>query len=304
MENVIVTGGAGFIGSNLCRILTDQVEELIVIDKLTYAGDSSRLDDIEGKLLVQDINEPIIDILDEYGIDTVFHLAAETHVDNSIRNPDEFVKTNVNGTLNLICDVVNYNPKIRFVNISTDEVFGDLDYLDDPFTEESPYKPSSPYSASKAGADFLVKSYVRTFGLNAITTNCSNNYGPNQHEEKLIPKVIQNISNGEPIPVYGSGENIRDWIYVDDHCEALIHLAKNGKEGESYNIGADEEWCNLSIIHEIAGIMGKNPEIEFVEDRKGHDFRYAINSAKVKETGWEPKMDFREGLEKTIEFYK
>jgi dTDP-glucose 4,6-dehydratase len=241
--------------------------------------------------------------VDRFRIDTIFHLAAETHVDNSIVNPNVFIETNVIGTLNLLNQVRDSG--LRFVHVSTDEVYGSLTSWEDPFTEESQYNPSSPYSASKAGSDHLVKAYAKTYGMDNIVTHCSNNFGPNQHTEKLVPKTIDLIKKDLPVTIFGNGMNVRDWIFVEDHCEALIFLAQEGRSGETYNIGANNELHNLDMVSSIAYEMGNRvPKIERVPDRAGHDFRYAINSSKIKTLVWKPRTSFKDGLKRTIESYK
>lgn len=326
---VIVTGGAGFIGSALIRYLINETNhEVLNIDKLTYAANLKSLDSISQssryRLIKEDITEldSISTIIQEFKPDAIFHLAAESHVDNSILNPIDFVKTNVLGTANLLHASTNLwknlseidKENFRFLHISTDEVFGDLGD-EGSFTEDTPYNPSSPYSASKAGSDHLVRAAFRTYGLPAIITNCSNNYGPYQHCEKLIPKVIQRIINGKKIPIYGSGLQVRDWLYVEDHVQALYEVYKNGITGQTYNIGGNNEKTNIEVINMICELIDKNKKYQFngksssnlihyVEDRPGHDRRYSIDASKIKNTlSWEPKTSFEAGIQETIEWY-
>jgi len=305
MKNVIVTGGAGFIGSCLVRMLCDKGVNVYVVDSLTYASELGNVDK-RAVFYLADIRKP--DCIKSYfkyksdaKIDTLFHLAAETHVDNSIYNPSLFTETNVNGTVNLLNQCLNKG--IRFIHVSTDEVYGDLKMGQDPFMENTPFNPSSPYSASKAASDHFVKAYHRTYGMDNIITHCSNNFGPRQNFEKLIPKVISRIIQNIPIPVYGNGSNVRDWIFVEDHCEALIYLSEHGKSGETYNIGANNELSNLELIDRIGKVIGKTYDIAFVEDRQGHDLRYAINTLKMEILGWKARSNFEEALKKTVEFY-
>ena len=251
----------------------------------------------------------ILDIIKDFKPDAVVHFAAESHVDNSIENPNNFINTNILGTFNLLmsCRILEETtPGFRFLHVSTDEVYGSLGE-NGKFTEETPYDPRSPYSATKASSDHLVKSYFHTYKFPGIITNCSNNYGAYQHKEKLIPKIITNYLNGKKIPVYGKGENIRDWLYVEDHCDALNVVLEKGIPGETYNIGGDTEIRNIDIVEYIIEELGGNrwDLIEYVKDRLGHDFRYAINHSKItKELGWKPKTNFRDGIKKTIEFYR
>ena len=306
---IIITGGAGFIGSNFIHYMVKEHPnyELICVDKLTYAG---RLDNLSGVLdkisfVKEDISdrEAMFSLFERERPDYVVNFAAESHVDRSIDEPEIFLKSNVLGTQVLLDASKKYAVK-RFHQISTDEVYGDLplDRKDLLFTEKSPLKPSSPYSASKASADLLALSYHRTFGLDVTISRCSNNYGPNQHKEKLIPLVIANAREKKPIPVYGTGENVRDWIYVLDHCEAIDLILHRGRSGEIYNVGGSCEKRNIDIIKMILSALGESEElITFVKDRPGHDLRYAIDSAKIKnELGWTPKTDFSDGLKKTI----
>lgn len=324
MDNIIVTGGAGFIGSHLvCRLVKKYPNyQIINLDKLTYAGDLNNVKDVANEPNYTFIKVDIVDfdaifeIFKTYNPIAVFHLAAESHVDRSIVNPMDFVYTNVIGTVNLLNGAKAVwdgdFDKRRFIHISTDEVYGSLSEQG-YFTEQTPYSPRSPYSASKASSDHFVKAYFHTYGLPTIVTNCSNNYGPNQYPEKLLPVIINNIYHERPLPVYGQGINIRDWLYVDDHCDALELVWQKGVIGESYNIGGNNEWRNIDLVKLICKIMDEKLNrpagyseklITFVKDRLGHDLRYAIDSTKIrKELGWQPKTDFIEGLSKTIDWY-
>ena len=318
-KTILITGGAGFIGSHLVKRFVTQYPNyhIINLDKLTYCGDLSNLKEISSaenyNFICGDIcNTKLLQsIFKEYSPDAIIHLAAESHVDNSIENPNIFVQTNVIGTCNLLNMAIKYGVE-RFYHISTDEVYGDLSLTDEPFTETTPYQPKSPYSASKASSDHFVRAYGNTYQLNYVISNCSNNYGPNQHHEKLIPTVINSILNNKPIPVYGDGKNIRDWLYVEDHVKAIDVIFHNGVKGETYNIGGDCEKTNIDLIrvicNEIDFIKDNNTSstelIKFVTDRKGHDFRYAINSNKLqKELGWEPETPFILGIKDTINWY-
>lgn len=309
---IIITGGAGFIGSNFIHYMVKKYPnyELICVDKLTYAG---RVDNLSGVLdkisfVKEDISdrEAMFSLFERERPDYVVNFAAESHVDRSIDEPEIFLKSNVLGTQVLLDASRKYAVK-RFHQISTDEVYGDLplDRKDLLFTEKSLLKPSSPYSASKASSDLLALSYHRTFGLDVTISRCSNNYGPNQHKEKLIPLVIANAREKKPIPVYGKGENVRDWIYVLDHCEAIDLILHRGRSGEIYNVGGSCEKRNIDIIKMILSELNESEElITFVKDRPGHDLRYAIDSTKIKnELGWTPKTDFSDGLKKTIRHY-
>lgn len=301
--SILVTGGAGFIGSSLLRQLKVD-EEIICIDKITYAANKSNVP-LYVKLYEVDLwhEDSVRHVFEKEKITSIFHLAAETHVDNSIKNCKPFIESNIIGTVNLLqCALENEVEK--FMHISTDEVFGSIE--EGSFFEGSRYIPRNPYSASKASSDHFVYAYNKTYGLPTIITNCSNNYGPRQFGEKLIPTIINNIKNDSPIPVYGDGQNVRDWIYVEDHCDALINLHKNGKLGERYNIGGECELTNLELIQKISNLMGK-PEhpINFITDRLGHDRRYSTSNDKIcSETDWKPTTDITEGLRKTIEYYE
>lgn len=309
---VLITGGAGFIGSNfICHLLENHPDWLIVnLDKLTYAGNLENLREAERKPGYKFIRGDVADwklveqIFKTERISHVVHMAAESHVDRSIIDPSAFVNTNIKGTYVLL-EVSRQHGISKFLQVSTDEVYGSLSPTDPPFIEESPVQPNNPYSASKASADLLAKAYYRTYGLPVIITRCSNNYGPFQHPEKLIPTIILNALADKPIPVYGDGLNIRDWIYVLNHCRALETVIQNGLPGEIYNIGANNERSNLEVARAILKIMGK-PEslIAFVTDRPGHDARYAINSRKI-QTGlnWQPEADFHEALISTVKWY-
>jgi dTDP-glucose 4,6-dehydratase len=321
--NILVTGGMGFIGSNFIEYIIDkpEVNSVINIDcpsKTWAAADKRNCERFlnHSKYKFYDVwldmlkastdKQRLLDVIDKHSVDTIVHFAAESHVDNSIKRPRICFESNVLGTFNLLEICREHYPTMRFHHISTDEVYGSLGD-DGAFTEESRYDPSSPYSASKAASDHFVKAYFTTFKLNVTISNCSNNYGPYQHTEKFIPTVITSLLNNKKIPVYGTGTNIRDWIYVIDHCEGVWNVLTKGKLGESYNIGGNCERRNLEIIKEICRQMNKNPDncIEFVEDRKGHDYRYAIDNTKyLNHFKEQPKTSFEEGITKTINFYK
>jgi dTDP-glucose 4,6-dehydratase len=309
MNKMLVTGGAGFIGSNFVHYVVKNHPEynVTVVDKLTYAGNLSNLESIKDKIKFvksdicksSEINSLIKDN------DIVVHFAAESHNDNSLSDPSPFINTNIIGTFNILEAVRQHNVKLH--HISTDEVYGDLE-LDDPakFTPDTPYNPSSPYSSSKASSDLLVRAWVRSFGIHATISNCSNNYGPYQHVEKVIPRQITNILAGQKLKLYGSGENVRDWIHVDDHNSAVMKIIESGKSGETYLIGANGEKSNLEVFKLILELMGKDESwLEHVNDRPGHDMRYAIDSSKLRdELGWLPRYtNFREGLQATIDWY-
>lgn len=330
MKHILVTGCAGFIGSNFVPYFLEKYEDYTIVnlDLLTYAGNLENLTEVEGhpryKFIKGDIcNRELVEfIFGEYDIRGVIHFAAESHVDNSIKNPGVFVQTNVNGTHTLI-DVAykhwmnkpfEYKTEYegcRFHHISTDEVYGTLGETG-LFTETTPYAPNSPYSASKAGSDMIVRSYHHTFGMDTVITNCSNNYGPKQHDEKLIPTIIRKALEHEPIPIYGDGKNIRDWLYVLDHCKGIDLVYHTGRNGEVYNIGGRNERDNLYIVNTICGILDElkpssksyKEYITFVEDRAGHDRRYAIDATKIEtELGWQADENFESGILKTIEWY-
>ena len=313
MKNIFVTGGAGFIGSNFAEFMVEKYPEynLIVYDKLTYAGNIDNLKKVIDKITfvkgdICDL-EKLLEVFEKYKIDAVVHFAAESHVDNSIKTPFIFTETNILGTHTLLEVARRFwgeGSKNKFVHVSTDEVYGSLGETGF-FTEESSIKPNSPYSASKASSDLLAFSYCETYKMNVTVTNCSNNYGPYQHNEKLIPHMISKALRDEQLPVYGNGMNVRDWLYVEDHCEAIDLVLHKGKAGERYNIGGHNEKRNIEIVKLILKELGK-PEtlISYVEDRKGHDYRYAIDPTKIKnELGWEPKTKFEEGIVKTINWY-
>ena len=323
-KTILITGGAGFIGSHVVRKFVNKYPDYLIVnaDKLTYAGNLENLTDIEGKrnYLFEKIDivekQSVLSLFKKYNFDGIIHLAAESHVDRSITGPDEFVFTNIVGTVNLLNAALiswkNASEGKLFYHISTDEVYGSLG-KDGLFTEQTSYDPQSPYSASKASSDHMVRAYNHTFGIPVVISNCSNNYGPNQFPEKLIPLAINNIKTNKPIPVYGKGENIRDWLYVEDHAAAIDLIFHRGKVGETYNIGGNNEWKNLDLILLLCRIMDKKLDrpagtseklITYVKDRPGHDLRYAIDSSKLQnELGWAPIPEFAEGLEKTVEWY-
>ena len=316
MDKVIVTGGLGFIGSNLIELLLKKYY-VINLDKVTYSSNFYNTKEFvkkkNYKFIKYDINnKKIIKIFNKYKPVGIFNLAAETHVDRSIDSPKSFIESNILGVYNILEAFRVFSkkiPKTKLIHISTDEVYGDI--LFGRSDENYPYKPSSPYAASKASSDHLVSSYVRTYNIPAIVTNCSNNYGPKQHPEKLIPKLIYNILQNKPLPIYGKGTNSREWIYVKDHCEALIKIFKKGKVGDFYNIGSNKNQTNLEICKKLIQlanknkIIGKNTRIKFVKDRPGHDTRYALNSSKLKnELRWSPRISLSNGLKKTFEWYR
>jgi dTDP-glucose 4,6-dehydratase len=313
MKKVIVTGGLGFIGSNLIKILNQKKFFVINIDKVSYASNNKNIPtNIQNyKFYKENINNKnfIIRILEKYRPSLLFNLAAETHVDKSIDGPKSFINSNILGVFNLLEAIRMYNKKLKLINVSTDEVYGDINKLSSK--ENDAYNPSSPYSASKASGDLLIKSYIRTYNLPAVITNCCNNYGPNQYPEKLIPTIIYKIIRNETIPIYGNGKNVREWIHVNDHCEALIKIAINGKIGESYNIGSGVKIENIELMNKIISIFKKintnqqnKINFHFVKDRPGHDFRYSLNSSKLKtELKWKCKINFNEGLKDTINWY-
>jgi len=332
MKTLLITGGAGFIGSNFIPYFLQKYSQyhIVNLDMLTYAGDLKNLHEIENHPRYTWIEENICNrkivefIFSEYNIEGVIHFAAESHVDNSIKTPDIFIQTNINGTFTLL-DVAYkhwmdapFSPKsdfktARFHHISTDEVYGTLGETG-LFTEQTPYAPNSPYSASKASSDMLVRSYHHTFGMNTVITNCSNNYGPKQHDEKLIPTIIRNALKGEAIPIYGDGKNIRDWLYVLDHCQGIDLAFHQGSNGETYNIGGNHEKDNNSVAHAICQILDTiyprkdcqsyQKQITYVPDRPGHDKRYAIDASKIEALlGWNAKESFESGLYKTVKWY-
>ncbi len=312
-KNILVTGAAGFIGANFAEYFANKYPNynIVVVDKLTYAGNMENLKNVMDKITFVQADicdfEKMKDIFKEYDINGVIHFAAESHVDNSIKTPFVFTQTNVIGTHTLLetaKQIWGEGSSNKFVHISTDEVYGTLG-KEGYFTETSPIKPNSPYSASKASSDLIALAYHETFKMNVTVTNCSNNYGPYQHNEKLIPHMIKLALNNEKLPVYGTGENIRDWLYVEDHCKAIDLVFHNGKAGERYNIGGHNEKRNIDIVKLILNRLDKSEDlIEFVEDRKGHDFRYAIDPTKIhNELGWIPETKFEDGIVKTIDWY-
>tara|TARA_R100000773_G_scaffold43795_1_gene43023 strand:- start:1346 stop:2281 length:936 start_codon:yes stop_codon:yes gene_type:complete len=303
-----VTGGAGFIGSNFVHYLSSKgYKDIVVVDKLSYASNKKNLYPLGYPLEQVDISskDQLTTLFEKYKPKAIFHFAAETHVDNSINDPDPFIQSNIIGTVNLLNLAVKYEVE-KFHHISTDEVYGSLKWYDQSFTEMTAYDPMNPYSASKAASDHFVQAYNNTYGLPTIITNCSNNYGPRQHLEKLIPKTITNILEGKKIPVYGEGENIRDWIYIEDHCEGILNFFNNGKVGEKYNIGGECEVTNNDLVKTIIKMMNASEDlIEYVDDRPGHDLRYSINNAKIRfELDFSPKHSLEEGLLKTIQWYE
>ena len=328
-KNILVTGGAGFIGSAVIRYLINETNNNVLnIDKLTYAGNLESLETVSNNPRYQFLHADICDksamtkAFDDFKPNIVMHLAAESHVDRSIDGPMDFIQTNIIGTYNLLEVARNYwqnltedkKSRFKFHHISTDEVYGDLEGTDDLFTEETSYSPSSPYSASKASSDHLVRAWYRTYGLPVVVTNCSNNYGPYHFPEKLIPLVILNALDGKPLPVYGDGKQIRDWLYVEDHARALYLVATTAKVGETYNIGGHNEKQNIDVVKTICTILdnikprtdGQSyiQQITFVKDRPGHDLRYAIDASKInKELGWQPQETFESGIQKTVEWY-
>lgn len=329
MKTIIVTGGAGFIGSNFVRFVLKQSKNIsiIVLDKLTYAGNLDSLHDIEADPRYTFVHGDICDaklvemLFREHQPAGVVHFAAESHVDRSIDGPAEFIQTNINGTFTLLETTRKYLNTIidsdksdfRFLHVSTDEVYGSLGQTG-YFTEETPYAPNSPYSASKASSDHLARAYHHTYGLPVLITNCSNNYGPYQFPEKLIPLMLLNAMEGKSLPVYGTGQNVRDWLYVEDHCEAIWRVLDKGIPGQKYNIGGHNEMTNLDIVHILCDILdNRKPrangnsyreQIIFVKDRPGHDMRYAIDASKIKnELGWEPVETFETGIIKTVDWY-
>ena len=325
-RTILVTGGAGFIGSNFVLQRIAAGDRVVNLDKLTYAGNPGNLAEIAthpAHTFVQGSIEDaalVRSLLQSHRPDSVVNLAAESHVDRSIANPEEFIVTNLVGTYRLLHESLAYHRTLtgeaqegfRFLHVSTDEVYGSLGASDPAFVETTPYQPNSPYSASKAGSDHLVRAYRHTYGLPTLTTNCSNNYGPFQFPEKLIPLMILNALHGKPLPVYGDGLNVRDWLYVGDHCEAIALVLDKGRCGETYNIGGDSEMNNLDVVTAICNIMDElrpagaphSALIRFVKDRPGHDRRYAMNTAKLRrELGWRPRETFATGIRRTVEWY-
>lgn len=326
---ILVTGGAGFIGGNfVLRSMAAQKGGLVNLDKLTYAGNLQTLQSISDEpnyhFYQGDIGDRalVAQILEKYQPEAVVNFAAESHVDRSIHGPGDFIQTNIVGTFNLLESVRAYYEKLgdgqknkfRFLHVSTDEVYGTLDQTDPPFAETNPYEPNSPYAASKAASDHLVRAWFHTYGLPVLTTNCSNNYGPYQFPEKLIPLVIHNALKGKQLPVYGDGKQVRDWLYVEDHCDAIWVVLERGCLGETYNIGGNNEKTNISVVETICRILDQlRPradqksyleQITFVKDRPGHDRRYAINASKISnELGWQPKETFETGIQKTVQWY-
>ena len=328
MKSILVTGGLGFIGSNFIRLLLKDggFETIINFDKQTYAGNPENLRDIENdesyKFIKADIcdGEKVSEVLEKFQIDAVVNFAAESHVDRSIDGPEPFVQTNVVGTLRLLEAFKSYynsmsetrKSSLRFLHVSTDEVYGSLKMDESAFCETTPYAPNSPYSASKASADHLVRAYHHTFGLPTLTTNCSNNYGPYQFPEKLIPLMILNACEGKSLPIYGDGSNIRDWLHVEDHCSGILSVLQKGKLGQTYCIGGASEKTNMEVIDTLCKILDRkfperaphNQLKTFVKDRPGHDHRYAIDFSKINnELGWNPSFSFEEGMEQTVEWY-
>ena len=324
MKNILITGGSGFIGSHVVRLFINKYPDynIVNLDKLTYAGNPENLKDVENAsnytFVKADINDDtvIFELFEKYKFEGVVHLAAESHVDRSISNPKEFIMTNIVGTLNLLnaakdCWKDNMDGKI-FYHISTDEVYGSLG-AEGYFYEDTPYDPRSPYSASKASSDHIVRAYNHTYGMPVKISNCSNNYGSHQFPEKLLPLMINNIKHSKPLPVYGEGVNVRDWLWVADHARAIDDVFHRGRVGETYNIGGYNEWKNIDIVHLLCDTMDEKLGrekgtsrglITFVKDRAGHDMRYAIDAAKIKEElGWEPSVTFEQGMDKTIDWY-
>jgi len=327
-DRLLVTGGAGFIGSNFILQRTrDDTVSILNFDKLTYAGNARNLENLAGDRRYELIQGDIADrdhvrrLLQKYEPCAIVHFAAESHVDRSIRGPEEFIRTNIDGTFALLEESRVYwqslsqpeQQKFRFLHVSTDEVYGSLEPADPPFSETTPYAPNSPYAASKAASDHLVRAYHHTFSLPTLTTNCSNNYGPLQFPEKLIPLMILNARDGKPLPVYGDGMNVRDWLYVEDHCTAIATVLRNGRPGETYNIGGWNEKPNLEIVRTICDLVdelapplnkSRRELITFVKDRPGHDRRYAMNAGKIeRELRWRPKETLETGLRKTVRWY-
>ena len=327
-ERILVTGGAGFIGSNfILQQMQDESVSIINLDKLTYAGNLRNLEPVSADKRYVFVHADIADrvkvrqVLEKHRPAAIVHFAAESHVDRSIRGPDDFVQTNINGTFALLEETRAYwsalrtgdRESFRFLHVSTDEVYGSLGPADSPFAETTAYAPNSPYAASKAGSDHLVRAYHHTYGLPTLTTNCSNNYGRFQFPEKLIPLMILNARDGKPLPVYGDGKNVRDWLYVEDHCRAIMTVLQQGKAGETYNVGGWNEKPNIEIVQTVCDLVDESAPslkssrrdlITFVKDRPGHDRRYAIDARKIeRELGWKPKETFETGIRKTVRWY-
>lgn len=325
---VLVTGGAGFIGSNfILQQIQDESVSIVNLDKLTYAGNLRNLDSLTGHKRYTFLRGDIVDralvrrALEEHAPAAIVHFAAESHVDRSIRGPEDFIQTNINGTFALLEETRSYcaglageeRDRFRFLHVSTDEVFGSLGPKDPPFSETTPYAPNSPYAASKAASDHLVRAYHHTYGLPVLTTNCSNNYGRFQFPEKLIPLIVLNARDGKALPVYGDGKNVRDWLYVEDHCQAIAAVLRHGKTGQTYNVGGWNEKPNIEIVEMICDLVDElSPRlsaprrdlITFVKDRPGHDRRYAMDASKIqRELGWKPKETFESGIGKTVRWY-
>jgi dTDP-glucose 4,6-dehydratase len=326
LRPIVVTGGAGFIGSNfILHWLAQESAPIVNVDKLTYAGNLQNLEKIAGDprhtFVKCDINKvaEVSSIFDRHQPAAVVHFAAESHVDRSIHGAEDFIQTNIVGTFNLLQSARSYWTKLgeddkqsfRFLHVSTDEVYGSLEQADPAFTEATPFAPNSPYSASKASADHLVRAFQHTYQLPTLTTNCSNNYGPYQFPEKLIPLVIHRALSGKPLPIYGDGQNVRDWLYVADHCAAIRRVLQSGRIGQTYNIGGESEKTNLAVVKEICSILAElrpgrdyHSQVEFVSDRPGHDRRYAIDITKIREElGWKPAENFATGIRKTVSWY-
>jgi dTDP-glucose 4,6-dehydratase len=327
-NTILVTGGAGFIGSNfILQRIQDASVSIVNLDKLTYAGNLHNMDGIIVGRRYEFVRGDICDreivrqLLEKYQVRAIVHFAAESHVDRSIRGPDDFIRTNVDGTFALLEETRAYwsslgdeeRKRFRFLHVSTDEVYGSLGPDDAPFSETTQYAPNSPYAASKAASDHLVRAYHHTYGLPTLTTNCSNNYGPFQFPEKLVPLVILNARDCKPLPVYGDGKNVRDWLYVEDHCDAIATVLQNGRPGETYNIGGWNEKPNIEIVETICELVdemapgtggSRRKLITFVKDRPGHDRRYAMDARKIdRELGWKPKETFESGIRKTVRWY-
>jgi len=328
MSKILITGGAGFIGSNfVLQQIRDEAMPIVNLDRLTYAGNLRNLDSLADHKRYAFVHGDIADralvrrLFQEHSPGAIVHFAAESHVDRSIRGPEDFIQTNINGTFALLEEAKAYwaalsgedKERFRFLHVSTDEVYGSLGPADPPFSETTQYAPNSPYAASKAASDHLVRAYHHTYGLPTLTTNCSNNYGPFQFPEKLIPLMILNARDGKPLPVYGDGTNVRDWLYVEDHCEAIATVLRQGRVGQTYNIGGWNEKQNIEIVQTICDLVDematrlKAPRrdlISFVQDRPGHDRRYAMNAGKMeRELGWKPKETFESGIRKTVRWY-